>query len=259
MFSHGYGGSGLGSLFLTEYLASMGWVVIAPDHHDRYSAVRISEGQVKAFDRLGFYHDAKVIGRSGPQQRGNYLYRVDELQQVMDWALGSAPYASLVNRDEVAVGGHSLGGFTALGLCGTLPERRDPRIKALLLFSTGAGAYLYREDELARVKLPTIYLYGEKEREQGRGERSMLELADKLYRNLSSPTYMYEVKGATHTSFNNRFSNNWGARMLSGDPEEFAVIRHFAVAFLRTYVEHLDEQRDGLVQANPMISRFQHK
>jgi predicted dienelactone hydrolase len=259
VFSHGYGGSGLGSLFLTEYLASLGWVVMAPDHHDRFSAVRIGIGQVKDFDRLGFYRDARQIGRSGPEQRGNYFYRLDELQRVMDWALETGPYAGLVNHDQVAVGGHSLGGFTALGLCGTLPERQDPRIKALLLFSTGAGAYLYRGEELARVKLPTLYLYGEKEREQGRGEHNMQELADKLYRKLAHPMYMLEVKGGTHTSFNNRFSDRLGARILSGSEEEFEVIRHYAAAFLQTYVEHKDGLREQLVQPLPMISHLQHK
>jgi predicted dienelactone hydrolase len=259
VFSHGYGGSGLGALFLTEYMASLGWIVVAPDHHDQFSAVRIREGQVKGFDRLGFYRAAKAIGHSDPEQRQRFLYRVKELKAVMAWALDSGPYAALVNPSQVAVGGHSLGGFTALGLCGTLPKWYEPRIQALVLFSTGAGAYLYDDAELRRVKVPTLYLYGEKERDTERGEHSMQELAEKLYRDLSAPMYMLEVKGATHTSFNNRFSDKLGARILSGEEDQFEVIRHYAAAFLDSYVSHRADARSRLHEAVPMITRLRYK
>jgi len=33
VFSHGYGGSGLGAVFFTEALAAHGWIVACPDHY----------------------------------------------------------------------------------------------------------------------------------------------------------------------------------------------------------------------------------
>ncbi|CAB1081736.1 hypothetical protein D1AOALGA4SA_9381 [Olavius algarvensis Delta 1 endosymbiont] len=54
VFSHSYGG-GIGAVFFTELLAARGWIVAAPDHHDRHSAVRIRVGQVEDFNRRGFW------------------------------------------------------------------------------------------------------------------------------------------------------------------------------------------------------------
>ena len=109
------------------------------------------------------------------------------------------------------------------------------------------------------MKLPTLYLYGEDEVNSERGEHSMQELADKLFRDLQAPMFMLEVKGAGHTSFNNRFSDNLGARMLSGNEEEFQVIRHYAAAFLETYVTKAADKTEQLRVALPMISRLRHR
>jgi len=73
VFSHGYGGSGLGAVFFTEPLAARGWIVVAPDHHDRHTAVRIRTGQKVNYDRLGLLQHAQQIGRSGPADRDAYL------------------------------------------------------------------------------------------------------------------------------------------------------------------------------------------
>ena len=66
-------------------------------------------------------------------------------------------------------------------MCGTIDEYRDDRIKGLLLYSTGAGGYLFRKKELARVKIPSMYFLGERERNQKRGAKTMAELAHKVY------------------------------------------------------------------------------
>jgi predicted dienelactone hydrolase len=149
VFSHGYGGSGLSSVFFTEALAARGWIVACPDHNDEYSAVRIRTGQQKDFDRLGFLRHAKKIAASGPGDRDKYQYRLDEMSVVLNNMLASDTFGRLIDKDRIAAGGHSFGGFTALGLSGTIKERHDPRIRAVLLFSTGAGGYLFNEDELA--------------------------------------------------------------------------------------------------------------
>ena len=59
------------------------------------------------------------------------------MQFALDQMLLSDQFGKFINEDKIAVGGHSLGGYTALGLCGTIPERHDKRVGALLLFSTG--------------------------------------------------------------------------------------------------------------------------
>jgi len=256
VFSHGYGGSGLSSVFLAEQLAARGWIVVAPDHLDKYSAVRIRTGRNGDFDRVGFLLEAEKIGRSDAGHRDKYLYRLDELRFVLDQMIGSAQFGKLIDRDRIAVGGHSFGGFTALGLCGTIEERRDDRIKAVLLYSTGAGGYLFRENELARVKIPSLYFLGEREKDQKRGANTMEELSDKVYRNLAPPKYLLVLKGGNHFSFNNRFTDKPGSSFLGGSEEQFDVIRRYSIAFLEKHVSGQEDVSGILERQDPLLTRY---
>lgn len=256
VFSHGYGGSGLSSLFFTEALAAHGWIVACPDHHDKHSAVRIRTGQEKDFDRPGFLRHADEIAASGSGDRGKYLYRLDEMKIALDGMLTSDRFGKLIDRNRIAVGGHSFGGFTALGLSGTIKERHDPRIKAVLLFSTGAGGYLFTENELAAVRIPSMLLMGEREEDQQRGAETMADLEAKIYRNVWPPKYFLEVKGAGHFSFNNSFADNRRTRLLSGTEEQFEVIRRYSIAFLEKHVAGRKDSDHVLERSDPLLVQY---
>ncbi|MBI2920888.1 MAG: hypothetical protein HYY18_07360 [Planctomycetes bacterium] len=236
VFSHGYGGGGIASVFFTEALAARGWIVAAPDHNDRHSAVRIRTGQVPDFDRGGFLRHAQEISRYDPEDRDVLLFRVEELQLVLDRILASEKFADAIDPRRIAAGGHSLGGFTALGLCGALPGRRDARIRAALIFSSGAAGYLYRPGELAAVRMPAMVFLGEAEKQDPRGDTTMADIAAKVYGSLSAPKYLREVRGATHFYFNSRFSDTEAARKLSGTDAQFDTIRRQSIAFLERHV-----------------------
>jgi predicted dienelactone hydrolase len=220
--------------------------------------VRIRTGQARRFDRLGLLRDAKAIGASGPSDRGKYLYRLDEMRLVLDDMLASDRFGGLIDKGRVAVGGHSFGGFTALGLCGTIPERRDARIKAVLLFSTGAAGYLFTDAELAAVRMPSMLFLGERERleNQKRGEHTMAELTDKIHTDLPPPKYLLEVEGGSHFSFNNCFARTWRCRLLSGTERQFEVIRRYSIAFLETYVAGRGDPGHVLEHGDPMLTRY---
>jgi predicted dienelactone hydrolase len=256
VFSHGYGGSGLGAVFFTEHLAAQGWIVVAPDHHDRHSAVRIRTGQQKEFDRLGLLRHAREIAASSPEEREKYLYRLDEMKLIFDRMLTHPSFGKLIDRERIAIGGHSFGGFTALGLCGTIKEHHDARVKAVLLFSTGAGGYLFTEDELRGVRIPSMLFMGERERVQRRGTKTMSELAHKIYSSMSPPKYLLEVKGANHFSFNNGFADNRMTRLLNGTEEQFEVIRRYSIVFLEKYVAGRQDSGRVLERSDPMLTRY---
>jgi predicted dienelactone hydrolase len=199
---------------------------------------------------------AQEITRSGPNDREGYLYRLDEMKFVLNRILESEPFGKIINREKITIGGHSLGGFTALGLCGTIGERRDNRIKALLLFSTGAGGYLFRESELASVKAPSMYFFGEREKDQKRGTETMGELSDKIYRNLPPPKYLLEVRRTNHFSFNNCFNNRAELLSLCGTEEQFKVIRRYSIAFLEKHGAGKKDADGILEQQDPLLSRY---
>jgi len=256
VFSHGYGGSGLSAIFLTEQLAARGWIVVAPDHHDRHSATRIRSGRNKNFDRSGFWQHAREIASSTPEDREKYLYRLDEMKLALNSILNHHLFGEIINTDKIVLGGHSFGGFTALGLCGTDQKYYDTRIKAVLLFSTGAGGYLFTKEELRRVRIPSMLFMGEKERNQYRGTRTMVEVAEKIYKSMSPPKYFLEVKGANHFSFNNHFGNNRLAGILSGTEEMFEVIRQYSIAFLENHAEGKKGAGRALERSHPMLIRY---
>lgn len=256
VFSHGYGGSGLSSTFFTEALVARGWIVACPDHHDQFSAMRIRTGKNKEFNRRAFQKSSKIIMNSTPDDRYKYLYRMDEISAAIDGIVNSGDFGKLIDKNRIAVGGHSLGGFTAMGISGAIRERHDPRIKAVLLFSTGACAYLFKGDELSAVRIPSMIFMGEKERNQIRGSQTMLNLSDIIYHNLPSPKYFLEVKGGNHFSFNNRISDNFSIIPLGGTEKQFEVIRNYSIAFLEKYVSGKQDQNKILENSVPMLSRY---
>ena len=257
VFSHGFGGSGLSSVFFTEQLAARGWIVVAPDHHDKHSAVRIRTGQERKFDRWGLLQYAKEIAASSPRDREKYLYRFDEMKLTLGRMLSHPSFSKFIDKEQIAVGGHSFGGFTALGLCGTIKERYDARIKAVLLFSTGAGGYLFTEDELQGVQIPSMLFLGEREKSQPRGAETMSKIAGKIFGRMSPPKYFLEVKGANHFSFNNRFKNTLLTRLMSGTEQQFDVICRYSIAFLETHVARRKKSNHVLKQTDSMLTHYE--
>ncbi|MDD5586659.1 MAG: hypothetical protein PHY92_06870, partial [Alphaproteobacteria bacterium] len=240
-----------------EIMASYGWIVAAPDHHDKYSFSRIRPDPSIKLDKRDAWREIEKITRSSPKDRPQYLYRLDEMQFALNSMLAVEPFRAMIDNNRIAVGGHSFGGFTALGLCGTIPDRHDPRIRAVLVFSSGASGYLYRPEEIANVRIPSMMFIGEKEEEDKRGEQTMGALTGSLFQHLPSPKYFLEVKGAGHFSFNNQLTNTFASRFFSGTREQFDVINRYSVAFLEKYVAGHDAAANAVLESkDPLLTRF---
>ena len=255
-FSHGFGGSGIASSFFTEELAARGWIVACPDHNDTQNASSSATGRNEGFDRREFLEGAQDIVNTTPEERGKFMYRPDELETAINGMISSGMFGKMIDTTRIAAGGHSFGGFTSMALCGTIPGYQDSRIKALLLFSTGAGAYLMTEEEMARIRIPSMLMMGEKERDQKRGEKTMEVLEQTIFRNMPAPKYFLEIKGATHFSFNIRSYNGLGSRLLSGNGQEFDVITRYSIAFLEKYVAGKTAYDRALQQRDPMLTSY---
>lgn len=99
-FSHGHQGLRQQSVFLTEALAAHGYVTIAPDH----------------VGNTFYDYDDKLTGAMA-------IYRPIDLKAAIDRMLtpnAKDPpwFAGLVDKDQIAVSGHSFGGYTALAVAG---------------------------------------------------------------------------------------------------------------------------------------------
>jgi predicted dienelactone hydrolase len=255
-FSHGFGGSGLASQFFTEALASHGWIVACPDHHDSHTLSDSHQGRVKKPDIRGTIDAAKEITSATPEERDKYMYRPEELQTAIGIMLSADLFGNLIDTNCIAVGGHSFGGFTSLALCGAIPEYYDPRIKGLLMFSTGAAGYLFTEEEIANVRVPSMLYLGSREKRQKRGGKTMYELSQTIFRNMPVPKYFLMVRGASHFSFNIRLSDGVGSGALSGSKKEFEVITRYSVAFLEKYVAGKSGQDEILNKKDRMLTKL---
>lgn len=144
VFSHGSGGIRFQSTFLTEILASRGYVVVAPDHTGN-----------TAYDRF--------LGTDAPQAV-SAVNRPEDVDFVIDEALddASSPLADLgeqVDPERIGVVGHSFGGYTALAVAGGIPEvPADERVDAVVGLAAAAGDM--SDETLAAIDVPTLLVSG---------------------------------------------------------------------------------------------------
>jgi len=106
------------------------------------------------------------------------------------------------------------------------------------------------------VRIPSMLFMGEREEDQQRGSETMSELSARIFRNVSSPKYFLEVKGASHFSFNNSLADNRRTRLLSGTKEQFEVIRRYSIAFLEKHVAGRKDSGHVLERSDPLLTRY---
>jgi predicted dienelactone hydrolase len=98
-FSHGFGGIRYQSTFLTEHLASHGFVVVAPDHPNN-----------TLFDLDSDITDLVALARPG-----DISAAVDEVARLAE---DGAEWEGVVDATRFGMAGHSFGGWTTLAVGG---------------------------------------------------------------------------------------------------------------------------------------------
>lgn len=211
VFSHGFGGIRFQSVYLTEYLASHGFVVAAPDHvGNTFHAVVDDSRALPTVE----------IARLRPGDVGVALDAL--LARSFD---SSDPLASIADETRAGVAGHSFGGFTALRVAGAVmdveallahcaaapdevfcdgwedagtdfpPSARDERFSAALPQAPG-GAAAFVPNGLASVAVPTMIQAGTAD------TTTPFEAeAEAPFAALPSPAWLLAIEGAGHFTF----------------------------------------------------------
>jgi predicted dienelactone hydrolase len=217
VFSHGFGGCAKQSTFLTSYLADQGYIVIAPDHADADCRGRISQGMRSgkaAWPERPFRQPESWTDKTEADRKDDILFAVESL-------LDDRMYKNYVDTQRMGLIGHSLGGYTALGLAGAWPSWKDKRFKAVLALSPFAAPFIVNKG-LRKIHFPVMYQGGTKDtgitpalKKNGGGGYALTP----------APKYFLEFQGAGHFAW---------TELERGHQ---AIIQESALAFFDKYLK----------------------
>lgn len=204
LFSHGYRGVNNQSAPLMRSLAKAGYVVVAPNHRDGLFGTGVPPEPQVSFDEPALW------------TAETYRDRAEDLRDSWSLVKGDAR----VDPSRLVLMGHSLGGYTAMGLSGGVPawDGYGFHPRAVVCFSPYTTPFLEHGPVVLRA--PVMYQGGSEDdfitppvaRPGGTYERS------------SRPKAFVEFEGAIHTSWT----------LLDPDYEE--LIADYTLAFLDHFV-----------------------
>ncbi len=203
VFSHGFSGCNTQSIFLMEALAKAGYFVLAPNHADARC------GGANREER-GWYPGKLLSGRKNrrPQEPfredekwtdATYKDRLADIRAVLDAVLRGKSFQGIaIDRQRIGIAGHSLGGYTVLGVAGAWPSWKDSRVKAVLALSPFCSPYALRGD-LGHMNVPVMYQSGTRDL----GVLPTVKRPNGAYDLSSRPKYFVEFNGAGHLAWTN--------------------------------------------------------
>lgn len=193
LFSHGFMGAADQTIFLMEALARQGYVVAAPNHADA-----LLERRDKPLPRPNF-------GQAEAWDDSKYRDRKEDLVALLDQLLkqngdkDSYLYQRL-DPQQVGAMGHSLGGYTVLGLIGGWESWHEKRIKAAVVLSPYSMPYTRSgKDNVQAIRTPIMC-------QGGTLDFGITPFITPLYNKLSAPKYFLTLKNETHFGWTNLVS-----------------------------------------------------
>jgi alpha-beta hydrolase superfamily lysophospholipase len=132
LLSHGLGGTPEAYAGHAIEMASHGYVVVMPHHHDRSAAWRFNEkGEFETFWRMPPGADEHAIRRQQVEQRAQ------EMLSAHFHLLSREEFSSRVEREFYYIGGHSFGGATAMKTALADPRARLAAIADIWMLPLG--------------------------------------------------------------------------------------------------------------------------
>jgi predicted dienelactone hydrolase len=193
LFSHGLGGCALQTLFLTEELARHGYVVAAPDHADS-ATCGIDREDLRLHNLRtdqSFVHPKSWNDKSE-------LGRLQDLRATIRRVADDAQISQIADVTRVGAIGHSLGGYTVVGMAGGWPSWKTPEVKAVLALSPYVAPFVLH-GTIDKLAAPVMY--------QGAqfdwGITPSLEGPRGAYALSAAPKFLVKLKGGTHFEWTN--------------------------------------------------------
>jgi predicted dienelactone hydrolase len=239
LFSHGFLSGAERSAFITENLARRGYVVAAPDHADGIVDPTPSSPRLPRFTQPEAWDDATFRER-----REDLVATLDLLER--EDAAAESWLSGRLDPGRVAAMGHSLGGYTALGLGGLRESWRDARVRAVVALSPYAAPYLLPGGMPPR-NVPTL-LQG------GTLDFVISPRLPQLYDLLSGPKYSLVLQSGNHFAWTNLGAFGRTTLEAAADGNSRWIVE-YSVAFLDEHVRG-DPPAPLLRQPNDALASF---
>lgn len=230
LFSHGFNGCNTQSKFLMTALADAGYLVVAPNHDD-------------ASCGNGFNRPAESFRNPEAWGDATYSARRDDMYNLVEGLRSNSKFNNEIDWSRVALAGHSLGGYTVLGLAGGWSSWKMPQIRAVLALSPVCTPYT-AHNTLGQLSVPVMYQGGTRDM----GVTPFVKKPGGCYDTSPSPAYFVEFKGAGHFSFSD---------MVGSDVHP--DINYYSIAFLDTYVKGDREAAQKLSNQLPDVTDMRAK
>lgn len=191
LFSHGLGGCGFQTVFMTEQLARAGYIVVAPDHADALCSVRGglrngAQGSEQSLILPETWTDATERDRR------------DDLVQALYWLQTASPWRTVMDGQRIGGIGHSLGGYILAGMAGAWSSWKYQELQSAVLLSPYIQPFL-KHRLIEKISIPLMY--------QGAqfdvGITPFVNGKNGAFSMGSMPKYYVELKGGSHFEWTN--------------------------------------------------------
>jgi predicted dienelactone hydrolase len=211
-----------------EALAAAGYLVLAPNHRDAAcGSAGATEGWYpgKLIGKLATSRSEAPFGVASKWSDATYKDRRADFEAILDAVLKDATFQGVpIDPERIGIAGHSLGGYTALGLAGAWPSWKDRRIKAVLGLSPYCSPYVKKGD-LGHLDVPVMYQGGTRDL----GVTPSVRRLKGAYDLSTAPKYYVEFDGAGHLAWTNL------------NKEYQSLISQYSVAFFDRYLKGITD------------------
>ncbi|HKU20984.1 MAG TPA: alpha/beta fold hydrolase [Terriglobales bacterium] len=243
VLTHGYTGMFTDYTFLSEDLASRGYLVVSIGHTYESTAVQFPGGRLvtsvfgSQFSRAGVRDDLRSVRLARSMRLADLKFVLDELTRLN--TIGRL--AGSLDLTRIAVIGHSLGGEVAMSML-----ERDARLKAAVALDADFSAA-----SAMGTSSPVLLLTA--------GRQQWRTRECELWRNLSGPRLFVNLRGAEHLALSDALWLKKAVPQLNARsgamPMETTIsaIREYVAAFLDANLRH-EPRRSLLNGASPRFT-----
>lgn len=243
LFSHGFLGAGDQTIFLMEAFARKGYVVATLNHADSLFQKRTKPIEPPKFADAKSWTDQKFRDR-----QEDMTALLDHLLE-LSGKKGSFLHER-VDANMIGACGHSLGGYTVLGLAGAWESWRDERIKAVLAMSPYSMPFL-TQGSIAEIKVPVMI-------QGGTLDFGITPFQPPIYNKLTAPKYLLVLKNETHLGWTNLISLGKTTLEVVQDGNA-QLITEYSVAFFDRHLRGRNGQETELLQQkHPRLDSYRH-